>query len=125
MVLYVDETGGIHDVGTTDDESLTAIEVLDTESANPFLHWSVAKICCYRCAVSNKVVVMMTPRVDSKLIEHIDQLGKQGDMNTSDISDNREGIMETYEETSTNTADVADLREAVMELYEMISGMEV
>ena len=118
MIVYVNENYEIKDVGTTEDETLTPLEILHN---NPFEGWSVAKICCYKVNVKDGFVIMMTPYVDSKLLDHIDQLGKQGETNTSDISDNREGIMETYEETSTNTADVADLREAVMELYEMMN----
>ena len=87
------------------------------------------------------IVTMMTPYVDSRLLYHIDQLGLQGDSNTKDIADNREGIMEVYESEEenaaeiadtreglievyegeeTNSSDIADLREAVMELYEMM-----
>lgn len=124
MVLYVDETGGIHDVGTTENESLTAVEILDTEEANPFLHWSKEKICCYRCAVSNKIVIMMTPRVDSRLIEYFDQLGKQGETNAADITDAQEAIGDTYDQVDTNIADITDLQEAIAEIYELIESEE-
>ena len=42
-------------------------------------------------------------------------------VNTSDISDNREGLTETFEATLTNTDDVAINRQAIEELYEMIT----
>ena len=42
--------------------------------------------------------------------------------NTSDISDNRQGLTETFEATLTNTDDVAINRQAIEELYEMITA---
>ena len=41
-------------------------------------------------------------------------------INTSDISDNREGLTETFEATLTNTDDAAINRQAIEELFEMI-----
>ena len=41
-------------------------------------------------------------------------------INTSDISDNRQGLTETFESTLTNADDVAINRQAIEELYEMI-----
>lgn len=75
MILYVDTENRIKDVNITSDSSLTPLEIDDTD--NPFIGWSVAKICCYRVQVNNGVVTMMTPYVDSRLLEHIDMLGKQ------------------------------------------------
>ena len=43
-------------------------------------------------------------------------------INTSDISDNREGLTETFEATLTNTDDAAINRQAIEELYEMITA---
>lgn len=43
-------------------------------------------------------------------------------VNTSDISDNREGLTETFEATLTNTDDVAINRQAIEELFEMITA---
>ena len=43
------------------------------------------------------------------------------DTNISDISDNRQGLTETFEATLTNTDDVAINRQAIEELYEMIT----
>ena len=43
-------------------------------------------------------------------------------VNTSDISDNREGLTETFEATLSNTDDVAINRQAIEELYEMITA---
>ena len=71
MTIYVNDKGEIH--STTPDPTLTEIEVTD----GSFDGWSDAKICCYKVKVDNGNVTMMTPYVDSRLIEHIDQLGKQ------------------------------------------------
>lgn len=78
MILFVNQNNEIKDVNVTADPTLIPLEVNDDEM-NPFANWSVAKICCYKVSVSEGVVTMMTPYVDSRLIEHIDQLGKQGD----------------------------------------------
>lgn len=43
-------------------------------------------------------------------------------INTSDISDNREGLTETFEATLTNTDDAAINRQAIEELYEMLTA---
>ena len=43
-------------------------------------------------------------------------------INTSDISDNRDGLTETFEATLNNTDDVAINRQAIEELYEMITA---
>ena len=47
---------------------------------------------------------------------------KKIDGNTSDISDNRQGLTETFEATLTNTDDVAINRQAIEELFEMITA---
>ena len=41
-----------------------------------------------------------------------------------EITENRAGIMETYEGSEQNASDIKDLREATIELYEMIGGGE-
>ena len=43
-------------------------------------------------------------------------------INASDISDNREGLTETFETTLVNTDDVAINRQAIEELYELITA---
>lgn len=118
MIIFVNEKNEIKGVGATSDSTLTPHEIND--DMNPFNGMSEAKICCYKATVIGGRVTMMTPYVDSRLLDHIEQLGKQGDTNTSDISDNREGIMETFEQTITNSTDLEDVRTAIIELYEMI-----
>ena len=99
MILYVNDKNEIKDVNTTSDPSLIPLEANDEE--NPFADWPTAKICCYKVEVAEGAVTMMTPYVDSRLIEHIDQLGKESNINASDA---------------------ADLRAAIEELYEMLEG---
>ena len=43
-------------------------------------------------------------------------------INSSDISDNRQGLTETFESTLTNADDVAINRQAIEELFEMITA---
>ena len=73
MKIYVNERNEIHEVNTCTDPSLIELEVTD----GTFDGWSKAKICCYKATVNEGKVTMLTPYVDSRLIEHIDQLGKQ------------------------------------------------
>ena len=75
MKVYVNGKGEIKDVNSTTDISLTALEI--TEEENPFIGWSVAKICCYKVRVKDGRVVMFTPYVDTRIIEHIDRLGNE------------------------------------------------
>lgn len=75
MIVFVNDKSEIHDVGSTNDPTLTPLNIID--EGNPFNGWSDAKICCYKVSVTEGIVTMLTPYVDSKLIAHIDQLGKQ------------------------------------------------
>lgn len=81
MLIFENSNLEIHDVGSSTDPTLTPIEVTD----GTFDGWSVAKICCYRAQVVDGNVVMLTPYVDSRLIEHIDQLGRQAEAATPTI----------------------------------------
>lgn len=73
MIVFTNENGEIKDVGTTTDPTLTPQEVTD----GSFDGMSVALICCYKVVIDNGNVVMRTPYIDSRLLDHIDQLGKQ------------------------------------------------
>lgn len=46
------------------------------------------------------------------------------ELNTCDISDNREGLIETFDSTMSNSDDIATLREGLMEVYELIESEE-
>ena len=104
MILYCDSNGNKYDVdkNTTGDETLIPIEVNDED--NPFDGWSKAKICCYRCQVVDGRICMMTPRVDSRLIDYMDTLGKQNEALQNIVSENDA---------------------AIIELADMVAGMEV
>lgn len=95
MILYVNEKNEIKDVNITSDPSLISLEV--NNEGNPFADWSVAKICCYCARVQDGVVVEMYPYVDTRIIEHIDQLGKENKINASDAADLRAAVEELYE----------------------------
>lgn len=76
MKLFVNERNEIKDVNTTTDESLKLVEVND--EFNPFAGWSIAKICCFKVEVSDDgTIIMFTPYVDTKIIEHVDRLAAQ------------------------------------------------
>jgi len=45
---------------------------------------------------------------------------KKIDGNTCDISDSRDGLMETFETGMINSEDIATLRDGLMEVYEML-----
>lgn len=115
MKIFVDSMGNIHDVEVTTDESLIELEIND--DTNPFAKWTVDKICCYRVAVSNGEVTMMTPAVDSRLIEHWDRGGK-------DHNDNSEGIFDVAELAGENSEAAYDLAEYVGQLEELVAALD-
>lgn len=120
MYVSVNKKNEIKMVGVTKDPNLTSLYIND--DMNPFEGWSEAKICCYKVIVKDGIVMMMTPYIDSRLLDHFDQLGKATEVNKDDISDNRDGLMETFETGITNSDDIATLRDGLMEVYEMITA---
>ena len=120
MYLSVNEYNEVKKVGI--DENLTVLFVDETREDFPFRGMSEARICCYRIKVKDGIIMMMTPYMDSISLDVIDQLGKSTETNKSDISDNRQGLTETFEATLTNTDDVAINRQAIEELFEMITA---
>lgn len=70
MKVFVNERNEIKDVNVTSDTSLKEVEITD----GTFDGWSVAKICCYKVAVSDGVVIMMTPYVDSRIIQPLEDM---------------------------------------------------
>jgi len=129
MIVFTNDKLEIKDVGTTDDASLTE-NYIDDE-CNPFKGWSTAKICCYKATILFGRVVMMTPYVDSKLLEHIDQLGQQTAENNAAALD----LANIIDENSTSIEDVAgiadenatsieDLAEYAASLEERIAALE-
>ncbi len=83
MIIYTDNENRIKAVGVSDDPNLTAYEIND--EFNPFNDWTVAKILCYKATVDNGVVTMMTPYVDTQIIEHRDKLGYENEKNQANV----------------------------------------
>lgn len=90
MIVYVNNNNEIKDVDITSDKNLIPLEISDEN--NPFSAWSVAKICCYKVNVVNGFVTMYTPYVDSKIIEHIDRLGKNDNGSDARIASLEEAV---------------------------------
>ena len=96
MILYVDNESKVRAVDTTTDTSLTPLYVDETANTFPFRGWSVAKICCYKISVSDGIVTMFTPYIDSRNLEMIDNMGHQIDAtsdNTKVTTETVDGIM--------------------------------
>lgn len=96
MILYVDNENKVRAVNSTTDTSLTPLYVDETADLFPFKGWSVAKICCYKVSVSDGIVTMFTPYIDSRNLEMIDNMGHQIDAtsdNTKITTETVDGIM--------------------------------
>ncbi len=123
MKIYVNSKNEIKDVNTTNDNHLIEYEIND--NTNPFINWSVAKICCYRVTIVDGMVTSYTPYVDSKLIEHIEKLGRADESTATDILDTQVALTETFEKALSAEATITDIQLAIVELYEMILGGNV
>ena len=86
MKVFVNEEGKIKAVHASDDTSLQMYELDETVDDFPFSGWSDARIMCYRMkgspimdgeeSTGKYEVTMLTPYVDSRLIEKIDDIYK-------------------------------------------------
>lgn len=124
MYISVNENNEVKKIGI--DETLKVLYIDEKAESYPFKGWSDAKICCYIVEVNKEgIVTMFTPYIWSNNLEVIDLLGKTTEVNASDISDNRDGLMETFEASMLNTDDIADLRAGLEEVYEMLLESEV
>ena len=110
MLVYTDSNGCIKDVGTTSDDSLIPVEILDDEE-NPFKDWHVSRICCYRVNVVEGHVVMMTPYINSVLLDVIDRFG------TADI--------QTAEDIISAEQEITDHDLALIEAEQEITDMDI
>lgn len=117
MILYVNNKNEIKDVNITTDKTLKPLEI--TDEWNPFLNWPVAKICCYRVTVTNGIVTMMTPYVDTRLMEHIAKLGAKDEVIEADVTTTQLGLVESYGETMAIGSDLTDTQMALVENYVM------
>ena len=102
MIIFVNERNEIKDVDITRDETLTAYELTDND--NPFKDWNVDKICCYRVTLMPEItdgeetgkylITMMTPYIDSRIIEPIVWLRGQIKDNSNDIAATDSNLLE-------------------------------
>lgn len=124
MIIFVNDRNEIKDVHSTKDTSLKEVFIKDEE--NPFENWSIAKICCYRVNVCEGVVCMMTPYVNSLIIEHLDRLGEQNGQTEETVTDLQVAVCENYESAETykeeTNSQLDNLQLALVEVYEMIAG---
>lgn len=79
MLVYVDSESRIKAVGSTTDTTLTELYINENDEFFPFKGWSTSKICCYKVTVQDGVVIMMTPYVDSRILDFVDDIGKRID----------------------------------------------
>ena len=108
MIIFVNERNEIKDVNITKDTSLRPYEIADSD-LNPFANWSAAKICCYKVALTPEkvdgaetgkyIITMMTPYIDSRIIEHIEQLGNQNETNTAAVLETQDALCEVSADT--------------------------
>ena len=122
MYVSVNKKNEIKMVGVSTDPNLTTLYINDDNS--PFEGWSSAKICCYKVNVKDGIVMMLTPYVDSKMIEHFDALGLENEVNASDIADNSDGIYEIAEIVSDDSECIYDLADIINLLDERVTALE-
>lgn len=122
MYVYVNKKNEIKEVGISSNTSLACLQINDNDIDNPFLNWSAEKICCYKVQVENGVVTEYTPYIDTKIVEHLDKLGKADETTSNDILDTQMALTETFEKALSAEADITDIQLALVELYEMIMG---
>ena len=117
MILFVNDKGEIKDIDSTEDKSLTALEITGN---NPFEGWSDARIRCYRVEVRDGEVVMMTPYVSSTLLDHIDYLGKGTQAVAESVTSTQMALTETFEQAEKNGDQITDAEIAIAEVYEAV-----
>ena len=114
MIIFVNDRNEIKDVHSTKDTSLK--EIVINDDRNPFKDWSIAKICCYRVNVSEGVVCMMTPYVNSLIIEHLDRLGV--------YEEETKGIVNVVIGTDTEEMKAAEQSRKALQMYAQSLGDE-
>ena len=115
MKVFINGNNEIKDVNTTTDDSLRPIEM---PKDNPFANWSVAKICCHKVDLKNGQYAGFTPYVDSRVIEHIERLGKENEATNEEVTDTQLALAETYEQTMAIEDAITDVELALTEIYE-------
>lgn len=115
MYVYVNENNEIKSVDIPVD-GLTGYYI--SEKTSPFKGWSAAKICCYKVEVKEGVVMMMTPYIDSRFLDHFDQVGHDTEANADDIISTMDGLAITYENMEKNTEDITTTMDGLAVTYE-------
>ena len=117
MILFVNDKGEIKDIESTEDKSLTRVEIT---GSNPFEGWSDARIRCYRVEVRDGEVVMMTPYVSSTILDHIDYLGMGTQAVSESVTSTQMALTETFEQAEKNGDQLTDAEIAIAEVYEEV-----
>lgn len=120
MYLILNDNNEIKGVGVTTNPAYHSEYVDENAEMYPFKDKSVAFMCCYRVSITDGIINSLTPYIDSRLIEHLDQLGKGEELNTEDITDTQLALAETYEEVGDNTSDIDICMNAIAEIWEAI-----
>lgn len=89
LVVFVNERNEIKDVGFTEDENLTPIEI---DNDSPLASWSIAKVCCHKVILHDGKYAGFTPYVDTKIIEHIERLGNKNTETEARVSAVEEAV---------------------------------
>lgn len=122
MIVYVNDRNEIHDVNTSDNPSLTALHIDD--SANPFEGWSDIKICCYKCTVVDGKVTMMTPYVDTRILEHLDQAGKQAEAANNLAVEDDNAVIEVAGFADENASAIEELAAMIDEMQAQVDELK-
>lgn len=93
MKVFINEKNEIKDVHSTTDGSLTMVELPE----GVFDEWSEAKILCQKLDMKDGKYKGFGPAVDTRIIDHLDNLGKANERNASDVTDIQMAMAELYE----------------------------
>lgn len=141
MILYVNSKGEVKDVNSTTNTTLTELPISEN-SDNPFANWPVARICCYRVGVipekitevvtdadgnevtetketGKYIISMMTPYMDSRIVDYIARLGGDTEVVASDLTDTQMALIENYDQTVALSEDLTDTQMGLIENYDL------
>ena len=69
-------------------------------------------------ATGKYIISMMTPYMDSRIIEHISRLGGDTEMVAADLTDTQMALIESYDQTMAISEDLTDTQIALIENYD-------
>lgn len=70
-------------------------------------------------ATGKYIISMMTPYIDSRIIEHISRLGGDTEMVAADLTDTQLALVENYDQTLAIGEDLTDTQLALIENYDL------